>query len=87
MKFPKDPNRGHLGMSDDDIDRGYSDASTPDGLTRNNNTGLRSAYEDGLDANDIDDQRIWGGGRDDYEDAQGMIDRPGLNHRTMIRRN
>lgn len=87
MDYPKDPNRKYLGVSDADIERGFSDASSPDGRTRSNNDGLRSAYEDGMSDNDVDDQRFYGSGRDDGEDARGLIDRPGLNYRGMVRRN
>lgn len=89
MEYPKDPLRSHLDVSDEDLERGYSDAMTPDGHTRSNNDGLRTAYEDGIDSNYEDDQESYpvGPARDDWDDAVGMLDRPGQNYRTLIRRN
>lgn len=85
MKYPKDPDQSYLGLQGGDLERGYSDASSPDGTTRSNNDGLRTAYEDSLE-NDVDSQYAYSR-RDDGADAIGLIDRPGLNYRSMVRRN
>lgn len=68
-----------------DLSRGYYDASSPDGRTMNNNDGLRSEYEDTGEIAPDDDQRHYRWPEDD--DDPGLIDRPGLNSRTKVRRN
>lgn len=78
--MPKERDTKYLGLSDGDLDLGYSDASSPDGVTRSNNDGLRSAYEEPERPDPYAP----------YEDAgqcDGMVERPGLGYKAGVRRN